>query len=382
MDERIIQIRVGIVTVAALILAGMLVMLFGDFPALFERKKTLHVEVLQAPGVTEGTPVRMSGIHIGRVSQVEFQEPAGLRITIQVEDEARIYEGDVCRISESVLGDSKLEFVRTKAPGPAEEPLQDGATVQGRVVMSPLDALANLQDDLQQTLASVTRAGDSFSRAGDQVEAVARQVNNFLSEDPDDPGQLVTKLERAIDNFDKVMIQVNQILGDEAFKGDVRKSFAELPKVLTDTRDTIAQFQTMVDRANRNLKNLESFTEPLGQRGPQIVESIENSVDRLDEVMGQMITFSRRLNDEEGSLSRLVGSPELYDNVSSAARNIDNLTTELRPVIKDLRVFADKVARDPGAVGVSGALQRNRGTKYPNYNDAQPPPADWRTPLR
>ena len=94
--------------------------------------------------------------------------------------------------------------------------------------------------------------------------------------------------------------------------------------------------------------------------------------------MSQVETFSRRLNSNEGSLGQLINDPELYNNVRDAAANIRNVTSRLEPIINDLRVFTDKIARDPGRLGVSGALQRNAKTKFPSFRRIEPPPLDWR----
>ena len=69
MDERVLQFRVGVVVVAAASITVILVMLFGALPNL-RPHYTLHIRFAEAPGVTVDTPVRKSGVQIGRVSKV------------------------------------------------------------------------------------------------------------------------------------------------------------------------------------------------------------------------------------------------------------------------------------------------------------------------
>jgi phospholipid/cholesterol/gamma-HCH transport system substrate-binding protein len=38
--------------------------------------------------------------------------------------------------------------------------------------------------------------------------------------------------------------------------------------------------------------------------------------------------------------------------------NVNHLTLELRPIVDDVRVFTDKIARHPEQLGVRGALDR------------------------
>ena len=67
MNERVMQFRIGMfVIVAGLVLAMMLVW-FGESPSLFRDHVFVKVRYVDAPGVSEGIPVRKSGIRIGEV---------------------------------------------------------------------------------------------------------------------------------------------------------------------------------------------------------------------------------------------------------------------------------------------------------------------------
>jgi len=56
-------------------------------------------------------------------------------------------------------------------------------------------------------------------------------------------------------------------------------------------------------------------------------------------------------------------NPELYQHLNAAATNIERLTRDLKPILADVRVFSDKIARHPESLGVRGAIQRNPGIK-------------------
>ena len=68
MDERILQLRVGVVVISAIIITAILVMIFGEFrPATY----TVKMKFDEVPGVAENTPIRKNGITIGRISKVD-----------------------------------------------------------------------------------------------------------------------------------------------------------------------------------------------------------------------------------------------------------------------------------------------------------------------
>ena len=48
---------------------------------------------------------------------------------------------------------------------------------------------------------------------------------------------------------------------------------------------------------------------------------------------------------------------------AQAAQNVSKLTKDLRPIVDDVRVFTDKIARHPEQLGVRGALDRRPGLK-------------------
>ena len=79
--------------------------------------------------------------------------------------------------------------------------------------------------------------------------------------------------------------------------------------------------------------------------------------------MGELSDFGRKLNSGEGSLGELMRSPELYQHLNAAACNIEKITCELRPILADVRVFSDKIARHPELLGIRGAIQKSPGTK-------------------
>ncbi len=77
---------------------------------------------------------------------------------------------------------------------------------------------------------------------------------------------------------------------------------------------------------DRNLRNLEGLTGPLGEKGEGMVTRIDQTIARLDDLLGQFSDFGRKLNQGEGSLGMLMRNPDLYQHLNAAALNIEKLT--------------------------------------------------------
>jgi phospholipid/cholesterol/gamma-HCH transport system substrate-binding protein len=357
MDERIMQFRVGVVVLAVALIAGFLTILFGHFKTFGGTSYSVYFEFPQAPGIAPETPIRKSGILIGRVTKVELFGPQQdrVRITASIDKDYKILRTDGVRITVSLLGDSAIEVV-SGMNAPPDTPLEPGETIKGSVTTDPFKALANLEPEM-------TKAARSLSKAGDQVEKLAADIDRIVGPNNDQFERLLKKTESSLDQLQKTMSNFDMIIGDRATNEKFRQAISEFPTTLKQTEDAIASIQKTSMVAQRNMENLEGFTKPLGERGEGLINSADRSIRRLDELLGQMQQFSRQLNSREGSLGQLMYNPQLYQNLSEAATNINEISRQVKPILNDARAFSDKIARHPELLGVHGALQQSTGIK-------------------
>jgi phospholipid/cholesterol/gamma-HCH transport system substrate-binding protein len=361
MDDRIFRFRLGVVVAAAAGILVLMIMLMGDLPRPFTSRYDIYVNFPNAPGVSIGTPVRKSGIHIGRVSDVQFLDnDRGVQLTLQIDGERRVFEDELCRISSaSILGDSVVEFYRPDNQAPQGKPLPPRILItNGLVSSNPADVLVNLEGD-------VRRALNSVESAGQKIQLVAQNLNSVVGENQDQIPRILAKTERSLDNLDQAFSSMREVFGDPELRQKLKTSLEDLPMAISDARVTLGQirdtftgFEKVTARAESNLANLEKFTAPLGERGPAIASNIESSIGKIDALLEQLVEFGENLNSREGTLGQLLNDDELYLRLNRTVANAEDITRRLRPVVEDFRVASDKIARDPGIVGVRGALDR------------------------
>ena len=174
---------------------------------------------------------------------------------------------------------------------------------------------------------------------------------------------MVKKTETALDSFSAAMNNINDVMGDPQAREKMKATMDALPDMITDLRATVKGISGTIDTADRNLRNLEGFTRPLGERGEEMIAQVDRTIGRLDEVLQQAALFTKALNQSDGTLGNLVRDPKVYDDLAQASANVNRLTRELRPIVDDVRVFTDKIARHPEQLGVRGALERRPGVK-------------------
>jgi phospholipid/cholesterol/gamma-HCH transport system substrate-binding protein len=154
------------------------------------------------------------------------------------------------------------------------------------------------------------------------------------------------------------MTNINAIVGNSAAREEILDTIGALPEVIGELKSTVKGIGTTVEAADRNLRNLEGLTRPLGERGGEMVAQIDKTIGRLDTVLQEIAAFAKALGDSQGTLGKLVNDPKVYDELAMAVANVNHLTLELRPIVDDVRVFTDKIARHPEQLGVRGALDR------------------------
>ncbi|MEZ6104573.1 MAG: MlaD family protein [Pirellulaceae bacterium] len=276
MEERIIQFRVGIVVIASVIIGVILVLYFGEG---FKPKYSLFLKTDMAPGVSKGTPVMKNGIRIGRVSGVETQED-GVLLTLQIDEGEQVYSGEVCEfVSSPLAGDTTLNFVQGIERG--DQLLNGDSVLQIKVgprSQEVLEMVVDLKDSVEQAFTSIRDAGDAIRVTSEEVASISRRVNTALGDEDSefrlffrDLRSATARAEMAIENLNKVIGHVEEIVGDEGIKTKIRSSLDEFPMLVAEARETLQQAQGLVDRyssagerLDRNLANIEPLTEALG----------------------------------------------------------------------------------------------------------------------
>lgn len=400
MDERVVKFRVGVMVISTLFIAGILVLLFGDARSIVRGSYSIFIHFEDAPGVTDGTPVRKSGILIGRVTSVKFSKRGGVNVEAKIDGSVKLYHDEVPQVTGSLLGgDVVIQFVRrgrppadpyappesnppgkvtppedageTRTGGQVGQPnpaaqaaaqppdtreVQPGELIEGTVAPNAFQVFSNMEGQMATAI-------EALGNAGTEVGKVATNINKVLESNDDQINRIVTNTDEALKVFRRVLENVDDVIGDPEVRDNVKSMLRDLPELMADTRETVTTMKTTMDSVDRNLRNLEGFTGPLGERGETIINNIDRALAQLDIMTGEFSDFGKKLNSGEGSLGMLIRDKELYLHLNGAAKNIEKLTRELKPILSDVRVFSDKIARHPESLGVRGAIQRNPGIK-------------------
>ncbi|MCL2623173.1 MAG: MlaD family protein [Planctomycetaceae bacterium] len=385
MNNQHIKIRIGIVCVGFLIATVVLVMLFGGgkMPRWFGSDYEIYVLLKQAPMLSENSPVYKNGVEIGRVTRVQLVENDRMvEITARIKGNIKLYTNEDCYLSLNLLGQSTLNFT-PNADLPLGEMLLPKSTIYG---IPPMD-LTRMADVLQ---GDASKAMRSVAEMADEVKNVLIVVNRIIGT-PEEVAQKQQQLQEMVERTSQTLTLVKSVLGsveelisDPDIKQGIKTSSTQLPGLIDEGKKLMANVNDMSDRfasllqrvdntiekVDGNLDNITRLTEALGEDGPQFVSALASAAQEFDAGMAQLYDFTRSLNNPDGSLGRLLNDPEFFQTVTGTLRNADQtikniqrLTVQLQPILKDFNVFSDKLAREPGLLGLKGIFDKSPPTK-------------------
>ena len=375
MNERIMQFRVGVMILAAILIAAILVLLFKG-SSLMQGTYPIYIKFSEAPGVSRDTPVRMDGIRIGRVQEVQFaNRERGVIVTAEIDRNRTLYSDDQCRATYSLLmGDAALEFVRVADVAGNPVPIEPGTTLQGQSPPNLTGSLAGMQRQAAETL-------ETLNTAGHDIDRLANRVDHLVETNEKRIGDMIGEAHETIQLLQQALRASNDILGDPQLRAQIKQTIAEMPVVLKDTQATIQQIGSTFSSLDKNMQNLEDLTRALGEHGPGVVAQFDASMKKLDQLSDNLLQFSRLLNSSQGSLGALLRDKDLYQHVDHLAKNLDDLSRDLKPIVHNVWIFTDKIARHPGDLGVRGALKKDSGLKDNDSGDETQPVTTNRWPL-
>jgi phospholipid/cholesterol/gamma-HCH transport system substrate-binding protein len=370
MNERVMQFRIGLFVIVSGLVLTMMVVWFGETPSLLRDQVYLKVRYTEAPGVLEGVPVRKSGIRIGEVVAIAFDErpnqPDGVIVTLALERRYHVREGAVPRLTRSLIGDVAIDmepgtgsgFIET-SKNPATAPVIDGevAPDPSKALAAATKAFERAGDTLQSIneaaagLTKLTKSSDNLDRllttwhtTGQDVSGAAQGIKRFIAANEGN-------FQPALANFREVVQKFNSTLDPEAQKA---------------LREGINWFSAAAARIDSGLADLDPAFKDLGAKVSHTpTTDIGQAARRLNLALADLELLTSKLRDPrapgqlntDGSLQKLIIQSDLHDNLNRMAMSANLAFVQLRTVLATLRNFAEKVANDPGIM-TRGAFGR------------------------
>jgi phospholipid/cholesterol/gamma-HCH transport system substrate-binding protein len=311
------ELKIGIIAVAAIVLASMLIVAVGGgVTGMFGGRYQLKTRFADVQGLKSGAVVRVAGVEVGKVEDIEF---TGAEVEVLMEvDEAmkpRITTESRASIgSLSLLGEPVID-IRPSSHG---TPLEDGAFIPStRAAGQISDVAASATDSLEQVTAILK-----------DIRAGKGTVGRLFSDD-----ELYKEITRLVS-------------AAEGVADGLRDGRGTLGQLIRDP----AAYQ----RLNASLQNLQDITRRINEGEGSLGRLLKDDAlaSSITSAAGNLDRMSARLNSGDNTMGKLLTEKELYDRFNSLAARVDQLTAGLN-----------------SGEGTAGQLLRDRQL-YENMNAA------------
>lgn len=287
------EVKIGIFSVAMLLIGwGVIRYLQGS--GIFESANEYYAVYEQVEGIQTASHVMINGVAVGAVTAVELNEDPTKGVTVEftVDKRYKIPVDSKARIfSDGIMGGKALEVVY----GSSSQYVEDGGELEPAMAIDLMEMAGTELDYLKGKIEEVVGG----------LTKTLENVNTLLAQNTDNLTSIVA-------NVDGVTGSVNSMLTKE--KEHLEIALSSLSRFSQSLGDNAEQIDTIID-------NMSRFSSQLAES--RLVAEVEGVVTQLNTVLASV-------NDKSGSVGKLLGDAELYDNLTSASNNLSNLLDDLK----------------------------------------------------
>ncbi len=297
-DQMTLNLKVGIFVLIALLVFIIFIFALGGEGSFFKKRYILQTSFTNTAGLSEGAAVRLSGVRIGGIKNIQFPENPDnnfIIVTMEVSEEGirRVGSDAVATIrTEGLLGDKYIEILKGTTKLPEKIPY----VVQIKSYTPPeLEKLLGQSEELVDNVTSISESLDQIVKAfGKQanIENISKSIAS-LKRTLEGIESEQKYSQNTLNKIDDAVTSLNNLLTE------IKKGNGVLNALLYD--------KNLKGKIDQTIASLNSAAQEIGGDNGIVVD--------LKKTMSNLREISERLEGGEGTLGALINDPTLYDEV-------------------------------------------------------------------
>lgn len=330
------ELRVGILVLISL--AILLLVIFavsGDIklPGL-GTTTIVKTEMASVDGLRKGAEVRLSGVKVGSVKEINFSDripdsataPNNIEILMEIDgrldgrpavERIRTDSKAVLK-SAGVLGDNVIDIMPGTSAG---QPIRNG----GRIDSVAQKSVGDILNAANTAMGNLNKISDDVKVMTGQLREGKGSVGKFLND------------EAFYLNLDSAVRQAEALITDiKQGPGTVGRLVSD-PALYNQTSDTIASLRRISDQVGDQLNNGKGTVGKLF-KDDTLYKNANDLVAKLNETSARLERTMARIENGEGAVGKLVKDEKLYNDA--------------RDTIEKLKVVATRLEKGEGTAGM------------------------------
>lgn len=278
-----IQIKTGIwtVVIGLIIVFGYLWM---NNKISMKKQSDMQIAFADVQGLEVGDKVMYRGMEAGRVRKLQTQSDK-IIVSIRMLSEIELLEGSKFQVwDSSLMGGKVLLMIPGKGPGKLNTAeMQYGESPEGMM--------------------------DLISRASSTLAELQVTMKSMKS-----PGGLNDKVSSLVDNADQTVISAKKLTDN----------------IERDLGKTIASIDLLVSEVNAVVSENRSPLQLTLKEAPEVMTNINDTLDSLKLLSGNLVKSAEALNSGAGTASKLLQDDELYERMVNSLENLELLIKDIK----------------------------------------------------
>lgn len=260
---------------------------------VFSNNNTFHIVYESIDGLASSNPVLINGLTVGYVDRIRLLQQKGnqLLVTIKVEDGIVLGASTEAILTTSDLLGSKAIVLDIQD---ISQPLKEGDTLIARKEVG----IAELVQ--AKTLPIV-----------DQLDTTITRINFLLAAFMKD----TSNVSRTLENVEQTSFQVESMIAENRQDlGVVIDNVRLLSETLSDSEQGVGPLMVKLNAVADKLNDIE----------------LQATVQKIDSTMANLQAITRKIEQQEGTMGRLVNDDSLYVNLNQTVTDLDSLLVDFR----------------------------------------------------
>jgi len=303
-----LETRLGIFFALALIVAFIIMEVVGGFE-IFRGGTRVRTQFNTAQELKEGDPVKMAGVEVGRVEQIELVD-GKVEVTMKIRNRKAAVKTD-SKAAIRFAGLLGQNFVSIDFGSPDALRLENDQLIAS-IEQPDLNSIMTKLDNVASGVENLTK-----SLSGDSIQNLLGPFTDFLKENSPRLTAILGNMQAISSQISEGKGTVGKLIRDDTLYTSAIAAVTNLNETANDIKATLAQAKNVVTEINEGRGTLGKLA-----KDEALYRETATAMTNLKEIL-------QKINQGQGSVGKLVNDESFYKNAKLSLQKLDKATEGL-----------------------------------------------------
>jgi len=301
-NKKFAEFKVGLFVFTAVLIVLLTIFWAKGFTVgLSEQEYEVYFQ--KVSGINEGDQVSVNGVRKGKIDKIELAGDS-VRIKFNIDKNIKLRKDYDISIAATELTGGKVLYIE---PGKSSEEINPDQPLQGT-------------------------PGADFSTLMNSVQDITASAKDLIGE-----------FKKSSENLNKVMANVNEIVGDEQLKGSIRMTMSNLSVSSKNLNSLVSESRSGINGLTSKLGNtVDNVDIIIGDNSKELKNTlleIQNLTSTVDTLVSNLNIVVTDLSNKDKGFGKFITDDRFFDNVNKSLEEIEKLTKKIRKDGVKINIF-------------------------------------------